>query len=222
MSLFVLFEGVEGSGKSTQARALKRRLSGLGIPVILVKEPGGTAVGRVVGRLLKHKLEIEINPLTELLLFAASRAQLVTEVIRPALDQNHIVICDRYAESTLAYQGYGRGLDLKTIEVINNIASGGLRPDLIVLLDLEVKEGLRRKGATAMNDRFEREEISFHQRVRQGYLEMANADPEQWLVVDATQSRKKIGEVVWERVQQSLPRGAFLDRHTPNSYNPHG
>ena len=212
MGSFILFEGVEGSGKSTQARALTRRLSSLGLPVLLVKEPGGTSIGRVVKRLSKHRLDIELNPLTELLLFAVSRAQLVEEVIRPALDRNHIVICDRYAESTLAYQGYGRGLDLKTIEVVNNIATGGLRPDLIVLLDLEVEKGLHRKRSAAKSDRFEREEISFHRRVRQGYLEMANANPAHWLVVDATQSRTKVRELIWSRVQQSLSRNAFLDR----------
>lgn len=219
VGLFVLFEGVEGSGKSTQARALRRRLSGSGFPVLLVKEPGGTAIGDKVGRLLKHGLGIGIHSLTELLLFNASRAQLVAEVIRPALDQNYIVISDRYTESTLAYQGYGRGLELETIETINNLATGGLRPDIIVLLDMEVKEGLRRKGRAAARDRFEREEIAFHRRVRQGYLEMANADPEHWLLIDAAQPRKKIGELIWERVRQSLP--ALTDGRQ-NSYNSHG
>ena len=193
----------------------------LGFPVLLVKEPGSTAIGRVVEGLLKRRLNIEINPLSELFLFAVSRAQLVADVVRPALDQNHIVICDRYAGSTLAYQGYGRGLDLKIIGTINDIATGGLRPDLIVLLDLEVEEGLRRKGSTVINDRFEQEEIPFHHRVRQGYLEMANADPECWMVIDATQSRKKIGELIWERVQQSLSKRLFLTGRYPSSYNPH-
>ncbi|MBT9161882.1 MAG: Thymidylate kinase [Dehalococcoidia bacterium] len=204
VGLFILFEGVEGSGKSTQARALRRRLSASGVPVLLVKEPGSTVIGDKIGRLLKHR-ETEIHPLTELLLFAVCRAQLVAEVIRPALDQNYIVISDRYTASTRAYQGYGRGLELQTIETINEIATGGLHPDLIVLLDLEAEEGLRRKGRASTSDRFEREEITFHRRVRQGYLEMANADPEHWLLIDAAQPRKKIGELVWKRVQQSLP-----------------
>ncbi|MBT9166401.1 MAG: Thymidylate kinase [Chloroflexi bacterium] len=208
---FILFEGVEGSGKSTQARALRRRLSGSGVAVLSVKEPGSTVIGDKVGRLLKHR-ETEIHPLTELLLFAVCRAQLVAEVIRPALDQNYIVISDRYTVSTLAYQGYGRGLDLETIETINNIATGGLHPDLIVLLDLEAGEGLRRKGRASTGDRFEREEITFHRRVRQGYLEMANADPEHWLLIDAAQPRKKIGELVWKRVQQSLHQRAQCGR----------
>lgn len=213
VGLFISFEGVEGSGKSTQARALRRRLSGLGVPVLLVKEPGGTAIGDKVGRLLKHGVEIEIYPLAELLLFNASRAQLVAEVIRPALIRDCIVISDRHTESTLAYQGYGRGLDLATIATINNIATGGLCPDLIVLLDMEAGEGLRRKGRATASDRFEREEIAFHQRVRQGYLERVNADPERWLLLDAAQPRKKIGELIWERVGQCLPQ-----RHFPLTY----
>jgi len=204
MGLFVLFEGVEGSGKSTQARALNRRLSKLGLPVILVEEPGGTAVGRVVRKLLKHRLEIELSPLTELFLFAVARTQLVSEVIRPALDQGHIVICDRYTESTVAYQGYGRGLDLETIRSINNIATGGLRPDIIFLLDLEAQDGLSRKGSAVIKDRFEQEAISFHRRVRQGYLDMANADPDHWLVFDATRSKAKTQSMIWQKTEQIL------------------
>jgi dTMP kinase len=212
MGLFILFEGIEGSGKSTQARVLNRRLSRLGLPVTLVKEPGGTAVGRVVRKLLKHRLEIELDPLTELFLFAVARAQLVTEVIRPALDQGHIVICDRYTESTVAYQGYGRGLDLKIIRSINNIATGGLRPDIIFLLDLEVEDGLRRKGSGVTRDRFEQEEVAFHRRVRQGYLNMANADPDRWLVIDTNQSKAKTQSLIWQKVEESLWEKRFLDR----------
>ncbi|MBT4513020.1 MAG: dTMP kinase [Chloroflexi bacterium] len=205
MGLFILFEGVEGCGKSTQARALEKRLSKLGVPVIRVKEPGSTSIGRVARKLLKHRLEIEINPVTELLLFAVARSQLVAEIIRPALERDQIVICDRYSESTLAYQGYGRGVDLDTIHTINNIATGGLRPDLIILPDIDVHEGLKRKGAKQSTDRFEREEISFHHRVRQGYLDMSSAEPNRWLILDATQPRKKIGDSIWESIQQHLP-----------------
>ena len=171
---------------------------------MLVKEPGTTTVGQVARRLLKHKLEIELDPATELFLFEVARSQLVAEVIRPALQQNQIVICDRYGESTLAYQGYGRGVDLETIRSINEVATGGLHPDLIFLPDIDVNEGLRRKGVASAKDRFEREEISFHRRVRAGYLEMAHADSEQWLIVDATLSKREIGELIWKRVQQTL------------------
>ena len=211
MGLFILFEGVEGCGKSTQVRALQRRLSKLGVPVLTVKEPGSTSIGRVARKLLKHRLEIEINPVTELLLFAVARSQLVTEIIRPALERDQIVICDRYSESTLAYQGYGRGVDLETIHTINTIATGGLRPDLIILPDIDVHEGFKRKGAKQTNDRFEREEISFHQRVRQGYLEMARAEPNRWLVLDATQPRKKINDAIWEIVREQPPIRDYLD-----------
>lgn len=204
MSLFVLFEGVEGCGKSTQARALHRRLIKMGIPVTMVKEPGSTDVGRVARKLLKHRLEIEITPVTELLLFAVARSQLVSEIIRPALDQGNVVICDRYSESTLAYQGYGRGLDLETIKTVNEIATGGLRPDLIILPDLDIEAGLKRKGAHTANDRFEREEISFHQRVRHGYLEMASSDPGRWFTIDATLPKRKITDAIWARVEQLL------------------
>lgn len=206
MSLFILFEGVEGSGKSTQAKALKRRLVKLGFSVVLVREPGSTAVGSASRRLLKHRLDIRIDPVTELLLFNAARSQLIAEVIRPALDKDQIVICDRYAESTLAYQGYGRGLDLNTIRTINEIATGGLRPDLIILPDIDVEEGLSRKGTAATNDRFEREDIPFHRRVRQGYLEMVREEPDRWFVIDSTLTKRKISDLIWQKVQSYLPQ----------------
>ena len=200
MSLFITFEGGEGCGKSTQAGALYRRLLSLGIPAILTHEPGGTPLGNDLRRWLKG--EGEIDPLTELLLFNASRAHLVSQVIRPALDGGSIVICDRFFHSTIAYQGYGRGLDLGLIETVNNIATQGLRPDLIVLLDIAAEQGLKRKN---LRDRFEREEIAFHQRVRQGYLEMAKKDPQRWLVIDGSLPRKEVERLIWERVGQLLP-----------------
>lgn len=203
-----MFEGVEGTGKSTQVRALGRQLLKSGLPFVLTKEPGGTMVGLAARRLLKHRTEIRISPTTELLLFSAARAQLVDEVIRPALDRQSIVICDRYAESTLAYQGYGRGLDLHTIRSINDIATRGLRPDIIFLLDLDVREGLGRKGVNGGKDRFEREDLAFHRRVREGYLEMARTDPKRWLVIDATLPKNTIRRLVWQRVEQALPRGS--------------
>ena len=205
MGLFITFEGIEGCGKSTQSKSLKRRLVRRGFPVLLVKEPGTTAVGRVARQLLKHKLEIELDPTTELLLFEVARAQLVAEIIRPALQKNQIVICDRYGESTLAYQGYGRGVNLETIQNINQVATAGLSPDIIILPDLDVKEGLQRKGSASINDRFEREEISFHQRVREGYLQMAQNNSERWLLIDATLPKRKIGELIWERIKELLP-----------------
>ena len=200
MSLFITFEGGEGSGKSTQARALHRRLASLSIPALLTHEPGGTPLGREIRRWLKGKGES--NPQTELLLFNASRAQLVAEVIRPALKSGTVVICDRFYHSTIAYQGYGRGLPLDLIEAANNIATQGLEPDLTILLDIDVAQGLARKK---MRDRFEREELAFHQRVRQGYLEMAKKDPQRWLVIDGSLPKKEIERLIEERVRQVLP-----------------
>ncbi|MGB2798232.1 MAG: dTMP kinase [Dehalococcoidia bacterium] len=199
MVLFITFEGGEGSGKSTQAKALYRRLLSLNTPTLLTHEPGGTPLGNSLRRWLKDKEEID--PRTELLLFNASRAHLVSQVIRPALEKGTVVICDRFAESTIAYQGYGRGLDFDLIEAINNIATQGLKPDLIVFLDIPVDHGLARKG---LRDRFEREEIAFHQRVRSGYLDMAKKEPERWLVIDGSLPKKNIQGIIWERVQQLL------------------
>lgn len=205
MSLFITFEGIEGSGKSTQSRALKKRFVRRGIPVLLVKEPGSTAVGKVTRRLLKHKLEIALDATTELFLFEVARAQLVSEIIRPSLEQGINVICDRYGDSTLAYQGYGRGLDLETIRQLNQIATGGLTPDLTILPDLDVEEGLKRKGKSSAQDRFEREKVSFHKKVREGYLEMARVLPEKWLIVDGTMPPRILGNKIWDYIQTLLP-----------------
>ena len=210
MSLFITFEGGEGSGKTAQARALHRRLARLDIPVVLTHEPGGTPLGSRIARSLKWVLEVDISPLSELLLFNASRAQLVDEVIRPELAGGKVVICDRYTDSTVAYQGYGRGLDMEIVRKINDVATGGLLPDLTVLLDIPVEEGFARKGVSA-RDRFEEEDISFHQRVREGYLRLAEAEPERWLVIDATQSRKRIAGFIWERVSRLLDDAGEID-----------
>jgi len=208
MSLFITFEGVEGCGKSVQAKALYRRLSQLAIPVVLTHEPGGTPLGMRIARWLKWTEGTDISPLTELLLFNASRAQSVTWIIQPNLENGKVVICDRYADSTTAYQGYGRGLDLEVVTAINNSATLGLKPDLTVLLDMPAEAGLARKGARKQ-DRFEQEDIAFHQRVREGYLKMATNDPQRWLVVDASQSKTKIAQIIWQRVSQLLSEGGL-------------
>ena len=205
MALFITFEGGEGCGKSVQARALYRRLSRLAIPAILTHEPGGTPLGRKLRRWLKGAAETEISPLAELLLFNASRAQLIADVIKPALENGQIVICDRYSDSTTAYQSYGRGLDLKLVTAINNAATAGIKPHLAVLLDMPPDEGLARKK-TSDPDRFEQEDIVFHQRVRDGFLKLATAEPQRWLVVDAAKSQQEIAEEIWNRVSQLLPR----------------
>ena len=207
-SLFITFEGGEGCGKSTQARALYKRLSRLGIPVISTHEPGGTVLGNEIRRCLKRSREGDISPEAELLRFAASRAQLAGEVIQPALKGGQVVICDRYADSTTAYQGYGRGIDLSITHSFNAIATQGLQADLTLLLDIPPKEGLTRKGSKRA-DRFEQEELAFHQKVREGYLQMAAAEPQRWMIIDAMLPKERIEQLIWERVAQllKLPSG---------------
>jgi len=203
MALFITFEGGEGCGKSVQSKALFRRLSQLAIPALLTHEPGGTPFGKRLGRWLKWTQDADISPLTELMLFNASRAQLVAEVIQPNLKSGKVVISDRYADSTTAYQGYGRGVDLAMVKATNNAATQELKPALTILLDIPVEGGLARKGAKRQ-DRFEQEALAFHQRVREGYLKLAADEPERWLVVDASQSKEKIAEIIWQRVSQLL------------------
>ena len=204
-SLFITFEGVEGCGKSTQSRLFYQKLQKLAIPSLLIHEPGITALGKKITRLLKWSKDISISPMAELLLFNTSRAQLLEEVIRPALKEGKIVICDRYADSTTAYQGYGRGLDLAAVAAANRLATQGLIPDLTILLDVPVAGGLARKKGT-LPDRFHAEKLDFHRRVREGYLKLARAEPERWLVIDGTQNKEAIAGIIWEGVSKILPR----------------
>ena len=203
MALFITFEGGEGSGKTVQAKALYRRLTKLSIPVLLVHEPGGTLLGKKISLWLKWSQGADISPLTELLMFNASRAQLIDEVIQPNLESGKVVICDRYADSTTAYQGYGRGLDLETVRAINKTATRGLTPDLTILLDIFVEEGFNRKR-TSERDRFEQEQIDFHKRVGKGYLKLAAEEPQRWLVIDAALTKAEIAGIIWQRVSQLL------------------
>jgi dTMP kinase len=179
------------------------RLLKLDVPTLLTHEPGGTPLSKKLGRWLKWSQGKDISPLAELLLFNASRVQLLDEVIKPALESGKVVVCDRYADSTIAYQSYGRGLDLETVLVINSAATRGLTPDLAVLLDALVEKGLARKREEKQ-DRFEQEDISFHRKVREGYLKLVEAEPERWLVVDAARSQEEIAEIIWQRVSQLI------------------
>jgi dTMP kinase len=209
MSLFITFEGGEGSGKSFQSKALFRRLSEQSIPVLLTHEPGGTPFGRKIGQWLKWAQDTEISPLAELMLFNASRAQLVTEVINPALAKGKVVISDRFADSTTVYQGYGRRLDLDMVKAVNKAATQGLEPDLTVLLEAPVEACFARK-VKDKRDRFEQEAMIFHRRVREGYLELASKEPKRWLVIDARQSRATITEIIWQKVSQLLKAKKIL------------
>lgn len=182
--MFVSFEGPEGSGKSTQAILLAEHLQARGYRTVLTREPGGTALGDRLRELLMRSTEVRLTPRAETLLFCAARAELVEEVVRPRLAEGYWVICDRYSDSTLAYQAYGRGLDPAAVQEVISFATGGLLPDLTVLLDLPPEEGLHRKGLEG-DDRFEREALAFHCRVRTAYLDLARCQPQRWLVVDA-------------------------------------
>ena len=211
MSLFITFEGAEGCGKSTQARALWQRLIRRGIPAVLTHEPGGTALGNRLRYVLKRRLQDKISAMAELFLFAACRIQIINEVIRPGLEQGKVVICDRFSDSTIAYQGYGRGLNLETIEEINNLATEGIKPQLTILLDIPARKGLSRKGSRS-SDRFEAENIIFHRKVRDGYLTLAAEELERWLVIDGTLPRAEISKIVWDRVS-SLLQAAKASKH---------
>ncbi len=202
MSLFISFEGGEGSGKSYQSKLLLRRLTQNGIPAVHTFEPGGTALGNSIRRLLKDK-KYSISAEAELFLFSASRAQLIHEIVLPSLQAGKVVICDRFSDSTTVYQGFARGLDLKYIDAINKISTRGISPDLTIFLDLPVEEGISRKK-NPQNDRFDSEESAFHNRVRRGFLQLAGENPHKWLVIDAAQSRKQIASIIWQRVSAYL------------------
>lgn len=186
--VFITFEGPEGAGKTTQINRLEKALQERGYPVTRTREPGGDAVGERVRELLLHA---DMSAEAELLLFAAARAQNVQSVVRPALDSGHIVLCDRFTDSTLAYQGYARGLPLDIIRPLNAFATGGLVPDRTFLLDLPPDVGLSRQSREKQ-DRLDRESIAFHERVRDGFLAVAAAEPERFIVIDATRPAAEV------------------------------
>ncbi|MCY4623765.1 MAG: dTMP kinase [Chloroflexi bacterium] len=207
--LLITFEGGEATGKSTQVRQLSASLRDAGHKVVTVAEPGGTELGARLRRLVKFG-QMPIGPRAEALLFVAARAQLVEEVMAPALADGAVVVSDRFGDSTLAYQGYGRGLDVEELRGLNAAATGGLQPDLTVLLDLPVDLALMRRQPRG-GDRFEAglakadaADVAFHLRVREGFLTLAAQEPERWLVVNATLPRREVARVVRERVSGML------------------
>lgn len=207
--MFITFEGPEGSGKTTQLAGLASWLRTRGFDVLTTREPGGTAIGDRVRSILLDPVATEMQPEAEVLLFSAARAQHVRQVIQPHLRRGGVVLCDRFADSTLAYQGYGHGLDLAQLHVITEFATGGLKPHLTVYLDIEVEAGLRRKAAAAGADasqwnRMERQTVAYHQRVRAGYLAMAATEPVRWLIVDALQPIAVVQEAVRQAVARHL------------------
>jgi len=183
--MFITFEGPEGSGKTTQIKALSAFLCAEGRDVLTTREPGGTPISDQVRAVLMNLQNTAMHPRTEILLFLAARAQLVEQVIRPQTAAGKVVICDRYADSTLAYQGYGHGYDRAALRQMLDFATGGLWPDLTILLDVDPEEGLKRKKTADEWNRMDAYTLAFHQRVRAGYLEMAAQEPQRWVVVDA-------------------------------------
>lgn len=232
MALFIVLEGGDGSGKTTQAGLLFNRLCREKKSVKLLAEPGGTAVGDHIRELFTLPRELSLGrwkyiltfagkgtqipskeilfhmePETELFLFSAARAQLVSEEIRPSLQKGITVICDRYVYSTLAYQGFGRGMDLDFVRKVCQVATRGLLPDMVFFLDIDPAQGLPRKRGSTEASRFEAEELGFHQRVREGYLQMAREDPGRWTILDATRPKRKIAEKVYSAVIARLGEG---------------
>jgi dTMP kinase len=205
VSLFVTFEGPEGGGKTTQMRLLASYLRQQAYDVLTTREPGGTPIGDRVRAILLDPAHTEMQPPAEFLLFSAARAQHVAQVIRPHLLQGGVVLCDRYADASLAYQGYGHEMDLDALRAISRFATGGLVPDLTCCFDLPVEVGLRRKakGSGDAWNRMEQKEQAYHERVRSGYLAMAAQEPARWLVVDATRTLESIQETV---------RGVVIER----------
>lgn len=208
---FITFEGPEGSGKTTQAKRLLSRLRNAGRDVLYTREPGGTPTGEAIREILQHdKAGEPICDEAEVFLFAASRAQLVRKIIIPALERGTVVVCDRFADSTTAYQGYGRGFPVEQMLSINSFAINGAQPDVTLLLDVPTALGFQRlaerqRELFEASDRIEREEREFHERVRQGYLQMARRWPERFQIVDATQGPDEVERRVWEIVQGVLP-----------------
>ncbi len=208
--ILITFEGPEGSGKSTQIRLLSEKLKERGIEILCTREPGGTKTGEAIRNILQHDEVGEVlGDRAELLLFTASRAQLMNQMIIPSLDKGVWVLCDRFIDSTMAYQGFARGMDINTLDAVNAFATYERKPDLTILLDLDVEEGFRRleqrysEGAET-HDRFEREARDFHRRVREGYHKLAEREPERFRILDAADSVDAVASTIWNVVEEAV------------------
>ena len=212
--MFVTFEGIEGCGKTTQMERFADTLKRQGIPLITTFEPGGTRIGKDIRRILLDTRNVDLSPLAELILYAADRAQHIEEVIKPALDRGKWVICDRFVDATLAYQGAARSQDKRLIQILNEESTGGISPDMTFLLDCPVEMGLERamKRNEALSqqgqERFERETLDFHSKVRRGYLDLANEHKERFVINDATLSEDEMEKEIFKYIEPHLGRGS--------------
>ena len=211
MGYLITFEGVEGSGKTTQIRRLEGFLKERGWPCMVTREPGGSIVGEQIRKILLSSETVGLTPLGELFLYEADRVQHVAQVVKPALEKGMIVICDRFFDATLAYQGYARNLDLRTVKALNRLASLDITPDLTLLFDCPVESGLSRaserigrKRPALREDRFERESPAFHQRVREAYLEIARSEPDRVHLIDASLKESEIHRIVCDIVETKV------------------
>lgn len=212
--MFITFEGIEGSGKSTQIARLRERLTAAGKTVTVTREPGGCGLGETLRTILLSIKTRNLDSRAELFLYLADRAQHVAEIIRPAQAAGHIVLCDRFADSTVAYQGYGRSLDVGLLNTLNDVAVAGAWPQCTILLDLDPEQGLRRALARNLENeayldegRFEAERLDFHSRVRQGYLVLAGRHPRRFVVIDAARDAETVARDVWQTVAARLSLG---------------
>jgi len=201
--IFITLEGCDGSGKTTQVDLLKKKLKELKITCLVTREPGGTPISEKVRSIILDEQNNSMVWRTEALLYAASRAQLIGETIVPSLNNDIHVICDRYVDSTLAYQGYGRGLNIDDLIAVNDFATKCLKPHLTILLDIKPEEAIQR-FSRRNTDRLEKEELSFHQRVREGYLEMAHKEPDRFIIIDAQKSIREVHEEIIINVLSTL------------------
>jgi dTMP kinase len=213
---FITFEGVEGSGKTSQISRSAERLRDLGWPVIQTREPGGTSIAEQIRDVMLNRGNEQLTPLAEAFLVMAARAQHVEEVIRPALAAGVVVLCDRFADSTLAYQGYGRGLDLPSLRRLNRLATAGLQPDMTIVFDVPVALGLQRRRAHREVNRLDMESVAFHERVRKGFLQLARRDPRRVKVVNSGVSQARVSNLVLELIEQVLQRPAPAPRRDMN------
>lgn len=202
--MFITLEGIEGSGKTTQARLLAEYLRQRGFNVLATREAGGTPIGEQIRAILSNLENVAMHPRTEVLLFQASRAQLVEQVIRPHLACGGVVVCDRFADSTLAYQGYGYQRDLEQLRALIAYATDGLTPDLTLLFDLDVEEGLRRRAASGEWNRLDAYDPAFYQRVRAGYHQLAASEPERWVIIDAARPPEQVHADVCRAIQERM------------------